>query len=637
MELLELNSFNEIKEKKQWVCWKKTERNNGKIGKMPISPATGTAAKANDASTWSSFTEAVEAQEKYECDGIGLELEGSGLVGIDIDDCIDADGKLSETAASIVAAVDSYTELSPSRRGVHILVKADLNIGKRNNAVGLEVYSTKRFFTVTGNVYDGYNNIRKINGNKLCGILDPYLSLPVDTQVEDTGTKEISCEMTINEEDARVLEKAFRSKRGKTIEDLFNGEISEYNNDHSAADMALVNHLVYWCNGDAEQVDRIFRSSALFRKKWDEKHGAMTYGELTIAKAIEQSFAFTDDKNINTVEALCPDTQQTEHHNTYDDLFTRPGDYLSNGMFDAMIAEQQNFAARKTGFCNMDEKVSLYPGLYALGATSSLGKTTFISQMADQLSAAGVNVLFFSLEQNKFEMISKGVARANARLVLEEGEDIFNVPSAIDIRAGQSVSEHMSEAVERYADETKNEYIIGGSFKMNVERIIDITKKFMGSHKEDAPPVIIIDYLQVVVPANGASVRENVDTIVQRLKQFQKDTNVTIIIISSFNRANYAAQVSFESFKESGGIEYTCDVIWGMQLACIDTNEAFDSDKATNSKRKILNEAKGENPRKIELVVLKNRYGSINDKFFFDYYPHCDLYVPATEQIIIEE
>ena len=82
-----------------------------------------------------------------------------------------------------------------------------------------------------------------------------------------------------------------------------------------------------------------------------------------------------------------------------------------------------------------------------------------------------------------------------------------------------------------------------------------------------------------------------------------------VIGISSFNRANYRIEVSMEAFKESGAIEYSSDVLLGLQLEGA-------GEKDFNAK-----EAKKKNPREIELVVLKNRYGKIGDTLQFRYFP----------------
>jgi replicative DNA helicase len=117
-----------------------------------------------------------------------------------------------------------------------------------------------------------------------------------------------------------------------------------------------------------------------------------------------------------------------------------------------------------------------------------------------------------------------------------------------------------------------------------------------------------------------------VDSIVRGLKKMQGDHGLVVFVISSFNRQNYLTPVDFESFKESGGIEYTADVVWGLQLQILN-EPLFDKDKQIKEKREKVKEAKRADPREIELVCLKNRYGWANYSCNFKYYPRCDLFV----------
>ena len=115
-------------------------------------------------------------------------------------------------------------------------------------------------------------------------------------------------------------------------------------------------------------------------------------------------------------------------------------------------------------------------------------------------------------------------------------------------------------------------------------------------------PVICLDYLQIV-PSSKESTKLGVDDSVRKLKKFQRDTNSTFIVISSFNRANYTQGVSFESFKESGNIEYTADVVWALQLNILNS---INPNNIVNSRKKI-DDAKRQQPRQIQLKCLKNR------------------------------
>jgi len=136
-------------------------------------------------------------------------------------------------------------------------------------------------------------------------------------------------------------------------------------------------------------------------------------------------------------------------------------------------------------------------------------------------------------------------------------------------------------------------------------------------------PVICLDYLQIV-PSSKDSTKLGVDDSVRKLKKFQRDTNSTFIVISSFNRDNYTKPVSFESFKESGNIEYTADVVWAFQLFVINSINSFNISDA----RQKIDKAKKQQPRQIQLKCLKNRQGT-NYDCFFNYFSAHDCFTPC--------
>ena len=123
------------------------------------------------------------------------------------------------------------------------------------------------------------------------------------------------------------------------------------------------------------------------------------------------------------------------------------------------------------------------------------------------------------------------------------------------------------------------------------------------------------------------SSKDIVDTNVRRLKKLQADNKLVLIVISSLNRANYLNTIDYESFKETGGIEYSADVVWGLELEVLHTKE-FDKATKLNEKRTRVKEAKAATVRKIELVCLKNRFGVSSYSCNFDYLPHHDLFIP---------
>ena len=137
-----------------------------------------------------------------------------------------------------------------------------------------------------------------------------------------------------------------------------------------------------------------------------------------------------------------------------------------------------------------------------------------------------------------------------------------------------------------------------------------------------------MDYLQIVPPSNDKQLlndKAKIDDIVRKLKSFQRDTNTTFIVVSSFNRQNYFQHVSFESFKDSGNIEYTADVIWALQLNVVNQIKAGATISDT---RKKFDDAKKTQPREIQLKCLKNRHGQ-NYDCYFNYFSAHDFFQPA--------
>ncbi|MBR4908257.1 MAG: toprim domain-containing protein [Acidaminococcaceae bacterium] len=298
--------------------------------------------------------------------------------------------------------------------------------------------------------------------------------------------------------------------------------------------------------------------------------------------------------------------------------------YIST-LMDGELVKFKKAQERLTGFANLDEKAGgLNAGLYILAAISSLGKTTLALQTADQLAAAGHEVIFFSLEQSRLELVTKSLARLTAQA------DMKTAVSSLSIRRGDIPSQ-VVKAVGRYKEQIGERLsIVEGNFNCDLGFIADYIRRYR--ERTGITPICFIDYLQIIQPAaegkSHSSKREEVDLAVTELKRLSRELDLTLIVISAVNRNNYLTPIAFESLKESGGIEYGSDVVWGLQLECLD-NSPFDKEGCIADKREAVNRAKAENPRRIKLVCLKNRYGISSFDCSFDYYPQFDLFVPS--------
>ena len=288
----------EIKKVRRWVGYKIEIRDDKKT-KIPYNAINGAKARSNDPDTWTSFDVACFGCVKYGFNGIGFML-GDGYFGVDLDNHEDVNGQKAMTreefleyASDFINTLQSYTEYSPSGEGIHIICKGSLPEGanKRRNGVPVEMYDRGRFFTMTGNVISALP-INERTG-EIAILWEKYLKIPereveqFDGLVFGENRRSATVEITpSNLTDYELISRIRSSRFGNEFNALYNGDMSAYGNDHSAADFALCKILAFWTGCDQSQMDRIFRTSALMRSKWDKNRGDRTYGELTLDRAI---------------------------------------------------------------------------------------------------------------------------------------------------------------------------------------------------------------------------------------------------------------------------------------------------------------------------------------------------------------
>lgn len=362
--------------------------------------------------------------------------------------------------------------------------------------------------------------------------------------------------------------------------------------------------------------------------------------------------------------AQAPSGTPTAKRQKYSFAFAE--DYFSQKQFDRDIAERKAGARMMTGYANLDAIQPFYPGLYILGAIASLGKTTFAMQMANQLAEAGHYVLYLCLEQTQLDFYSKSLARcffqtrledarANAKaqgfeyrnaIYFHEWFSSYPAPTAVDIwseRAADNYPSELARQVDRYTTAVQNRVcVIQGDFGVMVEDVRYVTELFI--HMLGVKPVVIVDYLQIMAPTPEKGripdTRRAVEHIVQALKSMQADHGLAVLAISSVNRQNYLAPIDFESFKESGLLEYSSDVVLGLQLEIMNRREFYNKFDANGNegketgltyRRKLVKQAKAENPRHIQLVCLKNRYGRSSFEADFLYFPAHDYFHPVID------
>lgn len=297
----------ELKSLPNWVGWK-LETRDGKPTKVPYS-RPGVKASTTDSKAWVKFDDVcniVSSKEK----GIGFVFDGNGLVGIDLDHCFNLDGTIKKEFQEILSTLVSYTEVSPSGNGLHIFIKCKEHpyysrdepteehpeglehFGRKKN--NLEVYSKKRYFTITGIKWNGCPiEIKEYSIEIIHKVCDPLFGI----REEINSKPAVSMSTQLSDDD--ILKKISHASNAQKFNSLWNGSTSEYNNDDSAADMALASMLAFYST-DANQIERLMRQSGLKRAKWDNHKTYLK--SMTIQKAIRDCRVHYEPKSNGSAE-----------------------------------------------------------------------------------------------------------------------------------------------------------------------------------------------------------------------------------------------------------------------------------------------------------------------------------------------
>ena len=445
--------------------------------------------------------------------------------------------------------------------------------------------------------------------------------------------------------------------KGGSLQDKSTGFLGEKQMQQCNSDVvfiteAEVDALSVWeCGYPAVAVGSTSRKKAfisVFLEKHPEKKYILSLDNDNPGQQAQREIAqaMTDKKIVfieYNISADCKDQNERlvkDRTGFEDDLreaYTIAKDYRLPSKYDSMTEKARNkdFWAQlqkvtespiDTGFPLLNN--ALGGGLYAeqlvfLGAVSSLGKTTYLLQLMDYIARTRP-CLMFSYEMSSKELTAKSLSRYSMEIAVRD--NIGYEKNALTMRQILTYYMHdthakakidlLKQANIEYLQHTgDNKYVIECEGDKTALDISNDVKTFISEVKPKQTPVIFIDYMQIMTPLNPHMTdKQNIDQAVKVLKQLARETKVCIIAISSLNRDNYSKKISMEAFKESGAIEYSSDILIGLQF------------KGTGEKNFDIYEAKKKDPRAVELHVLKNRNGCITDPIMYTYYPKFNYY-----------
>ena len=253
----------------RWVLYRLSfDENRGKYDKKPFNARTGGFAQSNNPNTWCDYKTAVGVVDLY--DGLGFML-GDGIFGVDIDGV----NLNHPIVKEVITTLNSYSEVSPSGKGIHVICMGSKPQGACRKG-NFECYDKGRFFTMTGNRIGNFSTLRDCT-DTIKPLHTKYLARQEKTIL--TTPTHIGGGESLT--DREVIEKASRNEK---FNQLYHYGSSS--GDTSRDDMALINMLIFWTRGNVTQIDRLYRSSALMRDKWNRKQSGTTYGQITINKCL---------------------------------------------------------------------------------------------------------------------------------------------------------------------------------------------------------------------------------------------------------------------------------------------------------------------------------------------------------------
>ena len=610
--------------------------------------------------------------------GIGFYLPKSGYICIDLDEVYNGTyGTLTEEASQIVRICGSYTEISPSWRGLHIIVRAegapDFSVWDTSQAKGKpdtrggtagEYQILPGYMTVTGQAHIRSQPLRALTPEEWAQLSafftrpakpEPVTSpaagassvtssgSPSPSQVLRAQPQAVSGDGSLTQSerltrwqellptlsDDDLLTRIFKANH--KAEDLFTNAWSGYGYESSSeADAALLALFLSYTQ-NTETAKRLFRQSQLYQGDKDPKQRGDAYINLTL-KSVEGNgitplagfIDFTRDDRRNyaigheapeapldwgdSISAETPAEAPSvtssgqpqpsaqaqagapqgsvlrQVQATAQALTTKPAfdwEKYAGAHFDPDEDNIPEGYPIPTGIPNFDEALAggIYPALYVIGAISSLGKTSLVVQLADTVARSGRPVLYFSLEMSRRELRAKSLSRlmftgaANSRqaqswsaytateILFPSTRHKDNNPTAEDLPA------RLEAAKKDYSEhEGHNVYYLTGIGTIKAAKIAELTRAFMLAHPDRLKPLVIVDYLQILAAEDPHDTdKTRTDKAVVALKRLSAKEKIPVIAVSSFNRENYTSPVSEAAFKESGAVEYSADVLIGLQ------------------------------------------------------------------------
>ena len=644
----------EMKNIPQWFMWiaKDNNRTDRKLAKYPTD-IKGRAIKWQDKENLYTFDEVKSTYEQSQgFAGVGFNVAGSNMTIIDLD--LKPDSTYTDIEAKFLNA--GYVETSVSGRGAHVIFKGTPPNSLKDtknlydaNGDKIELFHSSGYIAITGNTIDNHNIIDTpaITQQFMDYLAENYAPSESQTESHTELIADISSFIPPRLDTANVVSMWLNTGNPKLVgkdvykKDLWNmtnDALEAYNSDRSECLYALINELAYFLWDNPKGLYDLVTNNPYWADYLHERRTQATIGD--VKKAINNRIKSGRiyDGQPTAEQDFAPFIAESHTESTQEptqDKIDKYKQYNAKANIEALrglIEYNAKTPPVSTGFPALDKVFDggLYEGLYVIGAMSSLGKTTFIQQMADQIAQQGHDILFISLEMSRTDLMSKSISRETFLHTKQYKLDESNAKTSRGILDGSRYYkddergirgynmqeiETIEAGIERYSEYAGNIYIVEGG---NGVTHTDVQNKVKEHEKATGKtPVVIVDYLQLLEPTDvRATDKKNTDDAVKGLKKIVHDHHTPIFAISSVARNKYDQPLGMDAYKESGAIEYTSEV-----LLVLDFKEMIVDSKSCN-----VNFEKKKTPRDVTITILKNRTGQTGHRVDYKYYPAYNMF-----------
>lgn len=609
----------EMRDAKRWVCWT--------ADKTPINVATGRGASSTNPQTWATFQAAcgyIGRDATYRANsgemvtmptlGVGFVL-GDGWAGVDLDggDSHGAAAVPSHVLGDFANTLGTYCEYSKSGEGFHLIghYNGEKLLPTSHDCV--EIYMGGRYFAITGNIYNDHDNVADVTAS-LPQLHEKYIAGPMRKTSKPSTMRTI----TSSGDQAELLR--------LNLQDILDAIPADDREVWIRVGMALKSE--GYSEADFDTWSRKAKNYGGVGKAWRSfRRGDGVNGGYLIRKAQENGWKpkhltgeYAQPMKKATYEQKPAPAPAAPAQLTTDKPTESKKDNAKT-MIDAFMAtiQSRQYEVMPTGFEPLDRIIGggfMRQTLVMLGAAPGMGKSCLTAQVFESMAQQGHNVLYYNLEMSREQMLARSFSRIarerdNARM------------AALDVLQGFNWTSHQRNIMQRTADYyTANiaPHMVynPGDGHAELDTIYgEVIKAADRAKDEGRPaPIVVIDYLHLL----RGQQREDTSVVVKRavdlFKGYAIKYNSLVFCILAFGRAsNKRGQVSQESGRDTSAIEYSADLMLGLNFARVEDANTTDDDEIN----KMREEEKAKPESIYRLKVLKSRLqggcGSVDIKF----------------------